>query len=169
VPFSCFALPESFWTEPRALGPVFIFCAPGFFSAVPRATGPVFKFCAFGLVFGSAECVGCHFHVLCFRTHFRWCRVRLVPFSCFARSVLIFDGTEAVRSRFHVLCARTNFRWYRGRRLSFSCFVLPDSISAVPRATGPVFMLCAPALVFGGTEGFWCRFHVLPARTHFWR
>jgi hypothetical protein len=49
--------------------------------------------------------------------------------------------------------SRTHFRWYRGRRLSFSCFVHPDSFSAVPRGSGPVFMFCAPGINFGCTEG----------------
>jgi hypothetical protein len=109
-----------------------------------------------------------------------------VPFSCFARpdsiSVvtrasglvslfcapgLIFNGTERVRSRFHVLRSRTCFWQYRGRRDSLSCFARLDSFSAVPRASGPVLMFCVPALVFDGTEGVGCRFHVLRARTRF--
>jgi hypothetical protein len=40
---------------------------------------------------------------------------------------------------------------------------------AVPRALGPVFMFCAPGLVFGGTECVASRFYVLRARTRFWR
>jgi hypothetical protein len=42
----------------------------------------------------------------------------------------------------------------------FSCFVRPDSFSTVPGALGPVFMFCAPGLMFGGTEGVESRFHV---------
>jgi hypothetical protein len=34
---------------------------------------------------------------------------------------------------------------------------------------GPVFMFCAPGFVFGGTEGVVSHFHILRARTHFWR
>jgi hypothetical protein len=52
VPFSYFALTDSF-------------------SAVPRASGPFFKFCAPGLVFGRTEGVVSHFHVLCAPTRFR--------------------------------------------------------------------------------------------------
>jgi hypothetical protein len=55
------------------------------------------------------------------------------------------------------------------RRVPFSCVVRPDSFSAVPRATGPVFMSCAPGLVFGGIEGVGSRFYVLRTRTHFRR
>jgi hypothetical protein len=62
VPFSSFALPDSF-------------------SAVPSASGSVFKFCALGLIFGGSEGVGSHFHVLRSRTHFRRCRLRRVTFS----------------------------------------------------------------------------------------
>jgi hypothetical protein len=35
------------------------------------------------------------------------------------------------------------------------------------RATGPVFMLCSPGLVFGGTEGVGSRLNVLRAWTRF--
>jgi hypothetical protein len=120
VPFSFFARPDSFSTVPRASGPVFMFWAPE-------------------LVFGSAECVGSCFHVLRSRTHFRRCRVRLVPFSCFARPDwfstlprasgpifmfcalgLVFGSTVGVGSRFHVLRSRTPFRCYRGRWATFS-------------------------------------------------
>jgi hypothetical protein len=70
---------------------------------------------------------------------------------------------------FHVLRSRTCFQPCRVRRVLFSCFVRPDSFSAVPRAMGLVLMFCAPGFVFGGTEGFRSRFHVLRARTHFRR
>jgi hypothetical protein len=207
VPFSCFALPDSF-------------------SAVPRASGPVFMFCAPGHIFGNAESVGSRFHVLRARTRFRlyrgrrvsfscfvlpnsfsavrgrrvpfhvvrsWtrfrrCPVRRVPFSCFARPDscsavprasgpvfmfcapgLVFGFAEFVGSRFHVLSARTRVRWYRGRRVPFSCFALPDSFSAVPWASSPVFTFCAPGLIFDGTEGVGSRFHVLRSQTPFRR
>jgi hypothetical protein len=66
-----------------------------------------------------------------------------------------------------MFCAQTYFQQYRGRRVPFSCFARSDSFSAVPRAFGPVFMFCAPGLMFGGTEGFGSRFHVLCSRTCF--
>jgi hypothetical protein len=81
----------------------------------------------------------------------------------------VFGGTEGVLSLFHVLRSRTRFRRYRGCRLPFSCFALPDSFSAVPRASGPVFMFCVTGLVFGGTEGVGSRLHVLRFRTRFRR
>jgi hypothetical protein len=133
VPFSCFALPYSLSTLPSASGLDFIFCTPG-------------------LVFGGAECVGSHFHVLRARTRFRRYRGPRVPISCFAlpdsfstvprasdlvfmfyAPGLIFDGTEGIRSRFYVLRSQTRCRRCRVRRVSFSCFVLPNSFSAVPR------------------------------------
>jgi hypothetical protein len=40
----------------------------------------------------------------------------------------------------------------------FSCFVLPNSFLAVPWTSGPVFMFCAPGLVFGSAEGDRSRF-----------
>jgi hypothetical protein len=82
---------------------------------------------------------------------------------------LIFDGAECVGSRFHVLRARTSFRRYRVRRVSFSCFERPNSCSALPRASGPVFIFCAPGPVFGATEVVGSRFHLLRARTLVWR
>jgi hypothetical protein len=130
VPFSWFALSESFSAVPW--DPFSCFALPDSFSAVPRASGPVFMFCALGLVFGGTEGVGSRFHVLCSGTHFRRCRVRRVPFSCFAlpdsfsavpgatgpfllfcASEIVFGGTEGVGSRFHVLRSRIRFRWYR--------------------------------------------------------
>jgi hypothetical protein len=66
VPFSCFALPNSFW-------------------AVQWASCPVFMFCTHGLVFGGTEGVGSRFHVLRYRTRFGRYSGRRVPFSCFAR------------------------------------------------------------------------------------
>jgi hypothetical protein len=72
-------------------------------------------------------------------------------------------------SRFHVLRSRTRFRRYGGRRLPFSCFALSDSFPTVPRASSPVFMFCAPVLIFGGIEGVGSRFHLLRSQTHFRR
>jgi hypothetical protein len=111
VPFSYFALPDSFWAVPRVSGIVFMFCAPG--------------------------------HV--------------------------FGGIEGVGSHFHVLRSPTLFRQCRGRGGSISCFALPDSFWALPRASGPVSMFCAPGLVSGGTEGVGYRFQVFRSRTCFGR
>jgi hypothetical protein len=82
---------------------------------------------------------------------------------------LIFDGTEGVRSRSHIFRSRTCFWGYRGRQVHFSCFALPDSFSAVPSASGPVNMFCAPVLIFVGSEGVGSRFLVLHSRTRFRR
>jgi hypothetical protein len=169
VPFSCFAPLVSF-------------------SAVPRASGPVFMFCAPGLVFGGTEGIGYRFNVLRARIRFRrFLRLRVL-FSCFAlpdsfsalprasgpvfmfcAPGLVFGVTEGVRSRFLILRARTSFRQHLVRRVPFSFFALPDSFSAVSGASGPFFMICAPELVFGVTEGVVSRFHVLRARTRFRR
>jgi hypothetical protein len=179
VPFSCFARPNSFSTVPRASCHVFIFCAPELIfdgtEAVGsqtrfrryRASNPDFMFRFPGLVFGGIGVLGSRFHVLRSINRSRRYRGSSVPFSCFAlpdslsvvtrasgpvfmicAPELIFDGTEGVVSRFHVLRARTHFRRYRGRRVPFSCFVVPDSFSAVPRASNLDFMFCAPVLVF---------------------
>jgi hypothetical protein len=129
--------------------PFSYFARPNSFLAVSRASGPIFMFCAPRLIFGGTEGVRSHFHVLCSRTHFRWCRVRRVPFSCFSRP----DSSSTVP------------------RASgpFSCFVLSDSISAVSSVSGPVFIFCPLGLIFGGTEGVGSHFHVLRARTRFRR
>jgi hypothetical protein len=63
----------------------------------------------------------------------------------------------------------TLFRRYRGRRFPFSYFALPDTFSTVPRASCPVFMFCAPRLIFGGRVGVGYRFHVLRSGIHFRR
>jgi hypothetical protein len=145
------------------------------------------------------------FHILLSQTSFRWYLRSRVSFSCFAlpnsfsvdpwasapsfhvlRSQTRFGGTEVIGSRFNVWPTRTRFRRFRGRRVQFSCFTLPDSFSTINGASGPVFMFCAPGLVFIGTEGLeshilvyrsrtsfrrtedvWSRFHVLRSRTNF--
>jgi hypothetical protein len=136
-------------------------------------------FCALGLIFDSIEGDG---------SRFRPYRGRRVPFSCFAlldsfsaaprvaspffifcAPELIFNGTGCDVSRFHILRSRTRFWQYRGRRILFSKFALPDSISTVSRASGPVLMFCTLGLFFGSTEGVGSRFHVLRARTRFRR
>jgi hypothetical protein len=169
LPFSCIAFPDSF-------------------SAVPRASGPVFMICAPGLVFGGTEGVVSRFHVLRSRTRFRRYRGRRVPFSCFAfsdsfsevprascpvliicASGFIFGCTEGVGYLFHVLRSRTRFRRYRVPRVPFSCFALPRFVFSGTEASGPVFLICAPGLIFSGTEGVVSRFHVLRARTRFRR
>jgi hypothetical protein len=112
--------------------------------------------------------------------------VRQVPISCFARPFsfsavpralgpvfmfcspgLVFSNTEGVGCRFNVLPVGTRFWLYRGSRIPFSCFARTESFSAQLRASGPVYMFCAPGLVFGGNEGVRSRFHVLRALTRF--
>jgi hypothetical protein len=106
----------------------------------------------------------------------------------FCAPELLFDGPEGIGSRFHVLRSMTHFQRYQGRQVQFSCFSLRDLFWAVPRALGPVFVFCAPGLIFdgtvgvgpvfmfcapksrfGGTEGVGSRFHVLRSRTRFGR
>jgi hypothetical protein len=199
VPFSCFACSDSFSAVPRVSGLVFggtegvvsrfsvlrsrthfrryqgcwvpfsCFARLDSFSAVSSGSGPVFMFCTPVLVFGGTEGVGSRFHVLRSQTHFRRYRGRPIPFSCFAHPGLVFGGTEGVVSRFHVLRARSCFRQYRVCLVLFSCFVRPFSFSAVPRAWGPVFMLCVTGVIFGGTEGVGSRFHVFRALNRFRR
>jgi hypothetical protein len=101
--FSCFALANPLSAISRAPSPVDMYCTPGpifdgavssfhvfflldTFPTVPRALGPVFMFCVPGPVFGDNEGIGSSFHVLCYRTHFRWYRGHRVLFSYFALS-----------------------------------------------------------------------------------
>jgi ribosomal protein L14 len=227
VPFSCFALPESFSAVPKASSSVFMFCVPalivdvteddvyhflilrartrfrrhrgrrfpfscfalqGLFSAVPKASGPMFMFCSPVLIFGVTEGDVYRFLILRARTYFRRHRGRRVPFSCFALPksfsavpkasssifmfcvpALIVDRTEGDVYCFLILRAQTRFRLHRGRQVPFSCFALPKSFSAVPKASGPVFMFCSPALIFGVTKGNMYRFLILRTRTRFRR
>jgi hypothetical protein len=81
----------------------------------------------------------------------------------------VIHSTEGVGSRFHVLRARSHFRRYRRCQVPLLCFALPDTFSAVWRASGLVFMFCAPGLIFDGNDGVGSRFHVLHARSRFRR
>jgi hypothetical protein len=149
---------------------------------------PFFMFYAPGLVFGGTDGIWSRLNDLRARTHFQRYRGRRVLFSCFVRPDsfsavprvsglvflfctpgLVFGGTEGVPSRFLVSRSRTCLWPYRGRRVLFSCFVLPDSSSAVQRASGQFFMFCAPELASGGTEGVVSRFLILCSWTHFRR
>jgi hypothetical protein len=126
-------------------------------------------FCALVLVFGGAECVGSRFHDLPTRTRFRRYRGRPIPFSCsplpdmflagrrvsclvfmFCVPGQVFCGTEGVGSRFHVCTAGLIFGGTEGVDSHFHVFSFPNSFSAVRRVSGPVFIFCAPELVFGG-------------------
>jgi hypothetical protein len=121
VPFSCFARPDSF-------------------SAVPRASGHIFMFSAHGIHFRRYRGRRDQFSYFTFLDSFSAVTRASGPFFMFCAPGLIFGGTECVGSRFHILRAGIRFRRYRGRRVPLSCFTLPDSFSAVPRASGLVFM-----------------------------
>jgi hypothetical protein len=98
-----------------------------------RATSLVFMFSAPELVFDGTEAS---------EDIFMFCAPRLV-----------FGVTEGVRSHFHVFRARTHVLRYQWRRVSFLSFRLLDLFLTVPWSSGPDFMLCAPGLIFRGTEG----------------
>jgi hypothetical protein len=153
VPFSRFALPNSFLAVLGVTGPVFLFCAPGLIFDGTGASGPVFIFRASGLVFSSTEGVGSRFRDLHGRNRFRWYRGRPFPISCFA-----------------LLVPSRTYSWrYQGRRVLFSRFALPNSFLAVPAPSGPVSLFCVPGLIFCGSEGVVSRFHVFRSRTYFRR
>jgi hypothetical protein len=64
---------------------------------------------------------------------------------------------------------RTHFQRHRGCWVQFSCFAQRDSFSAIPWASGSIFIFCAPELILGGIEGVESSFHVLRSRTRFGR
>jgi hypothetical protein len=70
VPFSCFALCDSFSAVPRASSPVFMFCSPGLVFDGAEGVGSRFHFCALGLVFIGNKGVPSRFHVSRSRTCF---------------------------------------------------------------------------------------------------
>jgi hypothetical protein len=140
VPFSCFALQDSF-------------------SVVWRASSLVFMFCTSRLVFGGSEVVGSRFHVLLPRTYFRLYRVRRVPFSCF-RCRTRFRRCGGRRVQFSCFALPDTFSavpWASGPVFMFCS---PRFISAVSRSPGSVFIFCAPELIFGDNEGARSRFHI---------
>jgi hypothetical protein len=182
VLFSCFARLDSFSAVASTSGSFFMFCAHKFVFGGTEGVGSRLHVFAPGLVFGGTGGVGSCFHVLRARTHFQQYRRRQVQFSCFVlpdsfsavpmalgsvfffcTPELAFDGTEGVGSCFHVLRAWTHFQRYIRRWVQFSCFALPDSFSAVPRASSPVFTFCSPGLVFDCTDDVGSRFHFLLA------
>jgi hypothetical protein len=173
---------------PWVSGPVLMFCTLRLVLGATEGVISLFIFFAPGLIFGVNEGIGYRFHVLRSRTSFGRYRWRSVSFSCFAlpntfwvvaRSPgsicmfcfprLISGGTEGVDPSFHVSRPQTCFRRYQGRRVPFSYFTLPDSFTAIPRASSPHFLFSTFGLVFSGTEGDGPRFHVLCSRTRFRR
>jgi hypothetical protein len=167
VSISCFALPDTFSAVPRAAGPVFMFYSSGLIFGNTEGVRSRFHVLSARLIFGGAEGVRSCFHVLRSRTCFSAVPSESDPIFMFCAPELIFNGLEGDGSRFDVLCAETSFQLCRGRRVPFSCFALPDSFSAVPRASGLDFMFCAPGLFFSGTEGVGFHFHFLRSRTRF--
>jgi hypothetical protein len=184
-----FCTPRLFFGGTRAFGPIFIVCAPGLvlsgiestgvpfscfalpasFRAVPRASGIVFKFCALGLIFRGFRGHRVLFSNFLLSNSF-WAEPRASgPVFMFCAPIFVFDGTEGVGTCLHLLRSRTRFGWYRGRRVQFSSFAPPDSFGAFTMASGPNFMVCAPRLFLGGTEGAGSRLHFLRSRTRFGR
>jgi hypothetical protein len=91
VPFSCFSLPNTFFSGADSVGSRFhflrsrprfwrfrgrrvlfsCFASPSSFSTVPRASGPAFVFCVPILIFGGSLGVRSSFHVLRSQTRFQ--------------------------------------------------------------------------------------------------
>jgi hypothetical protein len=130
-------------------------------------SGPIFMFCPPGLVFWRYRGRRVPFSCFTLPDSFSALPRALGPVFIFCAPELAFGGIEGVGYHFHVLRARTSFQPCLGRRVPFSCSALPDSISALPRVLGPIFLFCAPGIIFGVTEDVGSRFHVVRARTHF--
>jgi hypothetical protein len=145
--FLCFAPRTLFGRYRGRLGSFSSFALPDTFSPVPSTSWLVFMFCTLGAFLTVPRASGLVFN-FCAPQH-------------------IFGGIEGVGYRFQVLRSQTHFRRYQGHHGSFSSFALPYSFWLLLRASGPVFMFCAPELVSGGTEGAGTRFHVLRSRTRF--
>jgi hypothetical protein len=169
VPFSWFALRNSFSTVPRALGPFIMFCAPGLVFDGTEGVGSHFHVLRFRTRFGGTVSVGSRFHVLRSRARFRRYRGRRVLCSLFCAPELIFGGSEGVGSCFPVFAPLYSFSAVLGASGPVFFFCAPGLFSAVPRASVAVFMFCVLVLIFGGTEGVGSLFHVLRAWTHFRR
>jgi hypothetical protein len=118
VPFSSFALQNSFSVVPRASLPVFLFYALGLIFGGSDGVGSRFHVLRARTHFRRTEGIGCHFHVLSARTHFHVFGVPRASGvgSCFMFCApgLIFNASVGVGSRFHVL--------------------RPDSFSSITRA-----------------------------------
>jgi hypothetical protein len=145
-------------------------CAPNSFSAVPRASAPVIMFCAPRHVSDGAEGIGSRFHVFA-PEHVSTVGRASGPIFIFfsSRTRVRRGGSEGVGSSLQVLRSRTHFRGYRGRRVLFSCFALLDTFLAVRKASGPIFLFCAPGHAFCGADDVGTCFHVLRSRTRFQR
>jgi hypothetical protein len=187
--FSFFPLLDMFSAVPWASGAVFMFCATRLIfggtegirshfhfsrsrACFRRYGGRRVPFSCFARpdsFFGGTKGVGSKFPILRSRIHFRCYPGASGTVYLFCAPGLIFGGTNGVRSDFHVLRSRTHFWRYRRRRVPFSCFALPNSFSAVPRASGLVFIFCGEGLIFGSTECVGSRFHVLRAQIRFRR
>jgi hypothetical protein len=148
VPFSCFALLDSFSTVSRVSGVVFILALSDSFWSIPRASGPVFMFYASRPVLGGTEGVGSRILYFALLESFR-----TVPRAL--GSVFILCAPGPILGR------------YRGCRVLFLCFVLPASFSTVPRASSLVCLFCSLGLIFDGAEGVRSYFHVLRSRVPF--
>jgi hypothetical protein len=160
-----------------------MFCTPKLVFGSTEGVGSRFHVLRFWTRFGQNRAES-NFQVSRSRTLFRRYRWHRVPFSCFAlsnwfstvhrvsgpvfmfcASELIVGDTDGVGSSFHVLRSRSRFGRYRGRGVLFSCFALLDPFLAVPRASGLVFMLCAPGPILSVIESVRFNFHVLRSRT----
>jgi hypothetical protein len=163
---------------------------------VPRASSKVFKFQAPGLISSGTESVRFNFQILSAWTHFRRYKGRRVQFPSFVlpdsflviprmlgpvfkfhAPELIFGGIESVKSSFQVRAPKLIFGSTEGVGSSFQVshsrtyfkFTLQESLSAIQKASGPVFKFGIVELIFGGINGAKSNFQFSCSKTHFWQ
>jgi hypothetical protein len=150
VPFSCFPLPNSFLT-------------------VPKAQVVVFMFCALGPVLGCTKTVRCRYHLLFSRTHFWMYRGRQIPFSCFTLPDKFSTVPRALGPIF-VFCALGLIS--SGPRASSLVFMFSahGPISGKSEGAEYNFLVSHSRTRFRpDTGGVRYHFHVFRCRTHFRR
>jgi hypothetical protein len=111
VPFSCFALTNSFWAVPYAPGLVFMFCAPGLVLAGTKGVRCSFHVLRLGLVFGGTEGAQVPFSCFAFPNSFMAISTASGLIFLFCAPKLILGGTTGARSCLHVMHCRTLSRW----------------------------------------------------------
>jgi hypothetical protein len=163
VSISCFALQDTFSVVPRSSIPVLMFCAPRFIFGSSVGVGSCFHVLRARTHFRQYR--GHPVPFLCFDLpdSFSTEPRASAPISCFSLSGtfsavrrasgldLMFCALRLVSTEPSALApilmlfrSRTHFRRYKGCRISISCFAGLNSLSAVPRALGPVFMFGLP-------------------------
>jgi hypothetical protein len=102
----------------------------------------------FYVFFGCTESIGSSFSCFAISDPFSTVPRALGLVFMFCAPRPVFCGKEGAESSFHVLHSHTRFGRYRAREFQFSCFTLTETFLALPRASSPVFIFCAPGPIF---------------------